>query len=930
MKNKKMILPVLLAMSVTLSGISLPVQAKNAAGNASQTVTATSKTENENGVITFNDGFEGYNTEYTEAGTMLPFESGNAKLLGVNSAGSWKTSGVWKGSTNSGVYLTSDSMYVSSDQDRNAAAVNLDLGMNKLGKVYHVNGYTQTGARSVRFMVSADEKSFYEMGIIWPDWTRICQNGTAISNEVTLEKANSPRPFFRKVVNGQEESLTLANVSNITNTNDENSYTITNISGEKTANILFCPDYAPGSNPGNWTEFDASIDYAANKITVSFISEKLGGVSFDYTDAALADISDNARYPVSLVGYNKPFGRFKGVSVSYDLTDSWDYSETFLDTSSSEYEGTAIGKDSNGNNCPVKTVDGTDVPAGAAFTSGTDTTIYTNNGASYIFGGVYGRNATNTNGTQTSYAGFLKNSALMIADRYNNNSTVNVKVQNYDASKLSDVYVHKNSSTISYGIKLLSDEKQKTFYVIGIRPDTYNSMTNASDGTNYKATPYTPFIAKYSNGKCVQYVSSETALTDKSDFSKAVDINAEIGYRDINASMTFASGQKIDMTFTDESLVSMRRNAVYPVSMESCGDGYALYDAVAMNFDGYEVKPEEGYSFTDYFDSYDKGLGVGEAADAVSSVPGTAQTLAKGSGYEWQLSGTRYGYHTGNKKYSSAYIGYTSGELAVSDQFQTGTTVNLKPDNADFAWVSKVEFNSRIGDSRRGARALVNGYEDTYWEFCMARAYDSKLSNQYTGNQPYVRKVVNGQTVYENVFADAQDTETPTAFAAEKWVVTFGDDGTVAWTVTDTSDSTKTWSGTYKDADLDSMMNDIAYPAAMYAYGDGYSYFDNVKLVYTENLPLLTENENGGYTATIQPIIYRRFMQNKDYLTVIAAYYSEENEIVKTDAHIVSDLENSTSFDVAAPSEVNAARGKIFIWDGSALNVRKLHSESFN
>ena len=92
----------------------------------------------------------------------------------------------------------------------------------------------------------------------------------------------------------------------------------------------------------------------------------------------------------------------------------------------------------------------------------------------------------------------------------------------------------------------------------------------------------------------------------------------------------------------------------------------------------------------------------------------------------------------------------------------------------------------------------------------------------------------------------------------------------------------------------------------------------------------MTENENGGYTATIQPIIYRRFMQNKDYLTVIAAYYSEENEIVKTDAHIVSDLENSTSFDVAAPSDVNAARGKIFIWDGSALNVRKLHSESFN
>ena len=220
---------------------------------------------------------------------------------------------------------------------------------------------------------------------------------------------------------------------------------------------------------------------------------------------------------------------------------------------------------------------------------------------------------------------------------------------------------------------------------------------------------------------------------------------------------------------------------------------------------------------------------------------------------------------------------------------------------------------------------MVNSYEDTFWEFVTARAFDSNITgNPYTGNQPYVRKVVKGMVVYEEIYSGEAVFN-----GTETWKISFADDGTVSWTITDQADSTKTWASSYSDDALDSMMNECKYPISLYALGDGYSYFDNVKLIYTENLPLFEIKDSDTLTVTVQPIVYRRFMQNKDYLTVIAAYYSAENELIKTIPVIITDLQNNSVYDIPSVESVSGAvSGKIFVWDSAVQNVSKLYSES--
>ncbi len=970
---KNILLKSVLVLTLLSQSIVVPVQAKTAANCASSEATKVEAVTDSNGITTYQDNFsvDYYSNQahsnavpestYTYsvsnmASNALVYDKNNVLTIATNPVGRWATSTYWNCTTSSAdssvqIPLTASSggMLLNGKWQYTTAA-NLELANADLKKVHSVHTYAQVGARSVRFLVSEDEKSFYEIGFMsagmnYPDY----RSKTEIPFEYlpdTTTKTN--RTYFRKVVNGVEEQLDISNANILESARSTGgNFTLKSVPADSGLTNpfkgLYCPDYYKSTtanlSANNWTELDASMDYSQNKITVSILSQEWGGLIFEYTDAGLGAMAQNAYFPASVTASHDSFARLSGFRVSYEAEKEYDYYEDFTYTGSSDYEGTELGSDADSNNYIVKDVDGTMTNVSAPFTANTNTTVFENNGASYIYGGLKGQN----NGTQIAYVGLLKNTNLTMADRYWKGSTVNVNVGTSENPKqLSKIHVSQAANTwIGTGVKLLSDSAQKYFYIVGIMPNAYNSLTPGLSGV----TAMTPYIAKvnYNTNKTEIYVAADTAVAAANGISQGnvykggIDFDIDVGYNTIDAVLTFGStGQKIPVSLKDDSLTAMRKNTVYPVSLVACGDGYAQYDKVAMNFDGFTVTPDPGYSFVERFNAYNEGeYAVGTTAAEIHSIPGTAQTIAAGSGYKWLLSGNVYGYHKGDEVYSKAYVDYSKEEMGISDFYQTGTTVNLDTD-ADIIWVDKLEFSSRAGSSRRGIRALVNNYEDTYWEFCTARAYDSNLDHQYTGNQPYVRRVKNGVVLNEWLYTEKVKDESgnitsdTTAFTDEDWVITFGDDGTVTWTVTDTVDNTKTWTGSYVDPELDVMMENIAYPAALYALGDGYSYFDNVKLSYAEDVPVITDKAEGGYTVSVQPAAYRRFLAaDQKYMTVITAYYAADGKLITADSRKIDDVVNLTQFDIQDKTEKGAARGKLFIWSGSIVGAKRLLSQEF-
>lgn len=230
-------------------------------------------------------------------------------------------------------------------------------------------------------------------------------------------------------------------------------------------------------------------------------------------------------------------------------------------------------------------------------------------------------------------------------------------------------------------------------------------------------------------------------------------------------------------------------------------------------------------SIDDDFSTYSANNSIFGYSNMISSIPGTAQTIAAGDFGSWQLSDVYVGYPGGF--FGGAYIDGESQELIVRDQYQRGTTVNLDLQNIRFGSIKTFSFSHyRKNDVRSGMRFLVSSDEKTYYEFAYGKNSDLSDSENTAGIKrytPYFKKVENDVVSYITAPEGLWLTQANTKSC---WNIMVSGN-TIHWTV---SDGTNTWTGSFTDTGLANMIEMCRYPAACMCLGDGYSAFDDVEL----------------------------------------------------------------------------------------------------
>ncbi len=579
------------ALSFALVISSLPSLAM--AANASDKATKTEVVK-ENNVVTYQDNFSidyyvtGGNSNaipeesftggnYMIADNAMNIARGDAKVVATNPVGEWMTSSIW---TPSASYSTASKIQIPVTQASNGlkmkgwggftSAVNLVLDDTSLGKVYDVHYKAKIGSRSVRFLIDSTENSYYEIGYVNNDRTMV--DGT-IKSEIPA--ANAPgtekkmgRPYFRKVVGGVEAELDMANVTVVSNSRtksdgtEDGTFTLQTVPADsglsKPTKALYLSDYwyTNGTNINYidgtvWAEFDANINYDTNTIRVSILSDKWGGIVFDYVDNGLSALADGAIYPVAFTSTNDGWAEVSSFSVSYsERALSYGFSQ--LNAENSTIYDNTVTLNNKETFCVVDDAD-MDVK--------------------FITSAFY-----NGFPHQPDIAGSVRHNGgvVYLKDRYRQGTTLNL---DYPMESVKSVEAKTGAASgICHGVRLFISEDERTYYEFmsgdGMKPFTTTAGQRVVPGNKV------PFIRKVTDGLTI---SVDVCDDDWSSVSADDTLSWSAEVKDNALQLSVTNGSiSWSYTYNDADINSVVANCNYPMAFTTYGDGESKLYSVAI------------------------------------------------------------------------------------------------------------------------------------------------------------------------------------------------------------------------------------------------------------------------------------------------------------------------------------------------------------
>ncbi len=595
MKNKVIASALSAAMLcglITVPGVF--AESLNASDKAKKT-----EVSSENGIITYQDNFsvdyyvtdghsnavpessygiksDGTNDDitYKMAENAMNIARDSASTVATAPVGSWQTSAVWtppaaysdKSKVQIPLRAASDGLKIKG-WGGYTSAVNLSLGNTSLGKVYDVHYKAQIGSRSIRFLIDAAENSYYEIGYVNNDRTMI-DSSTKTNIPVTYVPETTTmlgRPYFRKVVNGAEEALDMANVTTVTNQRTKEDGTAdgeftlctapdddTTVTGHSKALYLSDYWYTDGAsrkavNGNNWTEFDANVNYETNTIRISIFSEKWGGIVFDYVDENLSRMCDGAVYPVSLTATNDGWARVSGIIVSYSER-ALAYGFSQIDENSSVCSRTITANNKEAI-CVAE-----DSAKGIKF---------------------YTSAVSNGFPHQPDLAGSVRYSGgiLYLKDRYRQGTTLNL---DYPMISIKSIEAKTGAGGgICHGMRLFVSEDERTYY------EFMTGDNNKGFGT-VKPAKNTPYIRKVVDGATSDiYVCPDSTAWEAVTSSDVSAWSVEV--KD-NALLLSVSAGAASWTYTygDSDINNTVSDCKYPLAFATYGDGESKLYSVAI------------------------------------------------------------------------------------------------------------------------------------------------------------------------------------------------------------------------------------------------------------------------------------------------------------------------------------------------------------
>ena len=453
-----------------------------------------------------------------------------------------------------------------------------------------------------------------------------------------------------------------------------------------------------------------------------------------------------------------------------------------------------------------------------------------------------------------------------------------------------------------------------------------SSVTGGKGGVrtfkNKAGTAYVEYGTNVSDGKpYVTVVDGDTKLDFAPSWTSASNVYTWIAEADgdtIKITVTNDFGEIWGEKITYDGLSEMIAGTKYPFELFADNAGVATVSYINSSLAVNDYEP----TFFEDFSGYTTENTVAYDADtALTGIKVTPQLIAEKDDRKWILSGVHIGDYDGGH-IGSSYLDIAGETMTVSDLYQKGTTTKLEIKDTNYDWISNIEFDASYSTgSRFGIQALVNSMEDEYYLFATGRPADSKDVTDADGNPitdnikyktPYFQKYKYGKAVYTSS-PDSQWNASDT-----HWNIDF-EDGKIIWTATANG---LTWSESYADPDLDRIMKNTCYPVSAFALGDGLSKMDNIAISYSESGMLCTDNGDGTVALEVYPHAYKRLM-NGDYLSVVVAYYSENDKLVHAEIKKVTDMYNTAEFTVDKTVE-SSVRGKVFVFDGSILSNRQL------
>ncbi len=446
------------------------------------------------------------------------------------------------------------------------------------------------------------------------------------------------------------------------------------------------------------------------------------------------------------------------------------------------------------------------------------------------------------------------------------------------------------------------------------------AFENAS-GTSYvefgtNSANNTPYVTIVDGNTVKSFVPSWTGTSREYTWTADIDGSTI----EVNAAGT--DGNVWSENITYDGLSAMISALAYPFAVFADGSGKTTVSYINSALSVKEYEP----TFFEDFSGYTQDNTIAYSADTkLSGIKLTPQTIAEKSDRKWILSGMHVGDYDGGH-IGSAYLDIADGILNVTDSYARGTTANLEIKNTDYEWISEISFDSYYSGARYGIMALVNDTEDEYYVFATGRDYmesdtvtdsdGNSVTNNVKKQTPYFAKFKYGKAVY------ISSPDSLWGVNSTHWSISF-EDGKIIWTATS---GDKTWSEVYSDAELGRIMDNTVYPVAAYSHGDTASKIDNLSIFYGKKNALCTDNGDGTLTISVSPYSYKHLLSS-GYMSVVTAYYSDDDELVYADIHKVTDMYNPTEYTLNK-TENSSVRGKIFVLDGSVISNRQLGSNS--
>ncbi len=792
--------------------------------------------------LSYTENFSQYNSENAVIGTKGDSSTHiwavrgdtSPKQVAENDTGIWELSGIWSCSSGTNeptghAWASTSHLGVYSQRSQrtlmNFRMKNYDLErLNSFSAKLQGEGATM----AVRFMISEDEKSWYEIG-------------------------RGEQPYLKKSVNGTETMLVEAPYTPAVK--DDEGNVVTEQVGD---------DWPICNYPGPVKI--TGIDYETNTISYQVkIDDEGSNIHLNwegsYVDEDLSKIAEASVYPVGFMARGWNDGGVYLSSLTFDadvkLKDSlrFDYYEQFTDLeadannevifSGSKIESGSVVTD-NGY-----TLNGvTRLTGEAVSTKSAAQKLFSANGADYILSKVWtAAYSFVNNGTNHPGGGgyYTTGDSLYVRDKYAWKTTVNTDLGDNIYENISEITAKGKTMLNDMGgeLRFMVSADEKSYYYIGTGRNSYSIR-----------------FGKVVNGTEVNINTADD--TDEGVGSKCFDsgrmsgdIGIDLKRYDITVNgntITWKAARGTDVwtgSYTDESLPVMLANTRYPTAFSSIGDGYALWDDVGIS---YEAVPTP--DFEDNF-AYTAANSVLGSENALFGTPGIPQTIASGNGYAWELSGVYTG-NSNNGVRGNSYI-TTDGKACVKDMHQGATALNLNMGDMTYNNISRIGVSAKGIGSRTGMRFMVSGDEKSYYEVGVGgnnnTAGTDSLGTAGAVNRyaPYFAKVENGTiTIIDNVlFPDWIGTNTSLASNPHNWTVTIDGNKIKVKVML----GTKYWETEYTDANLPKMLQKTVYPVSFIAIGDNDATFDDLTMNYsaTENVAPIFEETFSDFAAADCP-----------------------------------------------------------------------------